>query len=105
MNILWLWLRAHRWPTLLAVCLGVAVLNVLVGGQGVPVPTLTSIRRLDLPLRQFLPLVMACAIGLHSRNPSQTFTVTPRPALVLRARAGGGPPRPGGRRVPGGTPR
>ncbi|MEU4802297.1 hypothetical protein [Actinosynnema sp. NPDC023587] len=85
MTVAWLWLRAHRWPVLLGTCAGVAAVAATVGGEHVPVPSFGDVRRLDVPLTQLLPLVLAGAVGLHSRTPTTLFLVAPRRAGPLRA--------------------
>ncbi|GAA1335581.1 hypothetical protein J7S33_28910 [Saccharothrix algeriensis] len=85
MTVAWLWLRAHRWPTLVAACGAVALVGALLGGERVPVPSFTATRRLSVPLAQLLPLVIACAVGLHSRAPTSLFRVAPRSPFAQRA--------------------
>ncbi|MEU6155615.1 hypothetical protein ABZ816_37085 [Actinosynnema sp. NPDC047251] len=87
--IAWLWLRAHRWPTLLATSCAVAVVGVVFGGDHVPIPSLSSARQMSVPLGQLLPLILACAIGSHSRQPTSLFRVTPRLPYVHRAAVAG----------------
>lgn len=83
--IAWLWLRAHRWPALLAASCVVAVVGMLFGGDHVPIPSLSSSRQLNVPLGQLLPLVLACTVGLHSQQPTTLFRVAPRPPYAHRA--------------------
>ncbi|MCE6997356.1 hypothetical protein LZG04_21495 [Saccharothrix sp. S26] len=85
MTIIWLWLRAHRWPTLALTSGLVAVIGLVVGGRYVPIPSLGEVRRLDVPLSQLLPLVLACAIGLHTKAPTSLFHVIPRSPVAQRA--------------------
>ena len=83
MRIAWIWLKAHRWPSLAAVCAGVAAVGVLLGRQVVPVPSLSS-HQVAIPLMLLLPVVLACAVGLHGRNPATLFDVVPRPHVPVR---------------------
>lgn len=84
MNIPVIWLRAHRWPTLLAVCAGMAVVNLLLGATRMPLLSVSGVSRLEVPLAQFLPLILACAAGLCAGSPSSVFDVTPRSSLCQR---------------------
>lgn len=81
--IAWLWLKAHRWPSLAAVCAVVAVIGVLLGRQVVPVPSLSG-NQVAIPLMLLLPVVLACAVGVHARNPTTLFDVVPRSPAPLR---------------------
>ncbi|WP_447001900.1 hypothetical protein ACRAKI_19290 [Saccharothrix isguenensis] len=89
MTIAWLWLRAHRWPALAATCGATALVGLLFGGDHVPLPSLADTRRLSVPLGQLLPLVLASAIGLHSRTPTTLFHVAPRAPIAQRAALAG----------------
>ncbi|RKT53653.1 hypothetical protein [Saccharothrix australiensis] len=84
MTVVWLWLRAHRWPSLVAACGVMALVGAVFGEELVPVPSLAAARRLSVPLAQLLPLVVACAVGLHSRTPTSLFRVVPRSAMAQR---------------------
>ncbi|XVV04907.1 hypothetical protein ACQPW3_05755 [Actinosynnema sp. CA-248983] len=78
MTIAWLWLRAHRWPALLATSCAVALAGLLVGGEHVSIPSFAAVRRLSMPVGQLLPFILACAVGLYSRTPTSLFRVVPR---------------------------
>lgn len=84
MRITWIWLKAHRWPDLVAVCAVVAAVGVLLGRQVVPVPSLSN-SQVAIPLMLLLPVVLGCAVGLHSRNPTTLFDVVPRSHVPARA--------------------
>ncbi|GAA3867633.1 hypothetical protein GCM10022243_36720 [Saccharothrix violaceirubra] len=85
MTVAWLWLRLHRWPTLVAITVATAAVTLLVGDERVPLPSFADVRRLGVPLGHLMPLLLASAVGLHSRAPTRLFLVTPRPARPQRA--------------------
>lgn len=84
MSIAWLWLRAHRWPVLVLTSCLIAVAGLVLGGRHVPIPSLGEVRRLSVPLSQLLPLLLACAVGLHTKAPTTVFRVVPRSPVPQR---------------------
>ncbi|MCG8927337.1 hypothetical protein, partial [Lentzea sp. CC55] len=84
MTIAWLWLRAHRWPALVLTSCLVSAAGLLFGGLYLPVPSLGEVRRLSVPLSQLLPLLLACAVGLHTKAPTAVFKVAPRSPVPQR---------------------
>jgi hypothetical protein len=84
MTIAWLWLRAHRWPVLVMTSCLIAVTGLVLGGRHVPIPSLGEVRRLSVPLSQLLPLLLACAVGVHTKEHTTVFRVVPRSPVPQR---------------------